>query len=129
MPKPIPDDKGGALTIHGNVGMVSGHKGSVKKVVKPQWKVNSLSSLKEKELRASRGLRSHKRYCQGLQSKGEVSDDHIKPKAACVEQRKRPLCPCCKGNHELHNRVGQIFLNPVKPTPNLRMTRRSILTL
>ena len=31
-PKPIPDDKGGAPTIHGNVGMVSGHKVSVKKV-------------------------------------------------------------------------------------------------
>ena len=70
LPKPIPNDKGGALTIHGNVSMVSGRKVSVKKVVKPQRKVNSLSSLKEKELRASRGLRSHKRDCQGLQSKG-----------------------------------------------------------
>ena len=101
--KPIPDDKGGALTIHGNVGMVSGHKVSVKKVVKPQRKVNSLSSLKERKLRISRCLRSHKRDCQGLQSKGEVSDDHSKPKAACVVQRKRPPCPCSQGNHELHN--------------------------
>ena len=68
MPKPIPDDKGGALTIYGNVGMVSGHKVSVRKVIKLQRKVNSLSSLKEKKLRASRGLRSHKRDCQVLQS-------------------------------------------------------------
>ena len=36
MPKPIPDDKGGALTIDGNVGVVSGHKVSVGKVVKPR---------------------------------------------------------------------------------------------
>ena len=103
MPKLILNDKNGALTIHGNVGMVSGHKVSVKKVVKPQGKVNSLSSLKEKELRASSGLRSHKRDCQGLQSKGKISDDHSIPKAACVVQRKRPPCPCCQGNHELHN--------------------------